>query len=354
MTGTKMKHLTQITLSPDNSIVDAIGVINQYAPKLALVCDAGKLIGVVTDGDVRRALLEHYSLETSLELIMCKQPITARLGDSVDDMIAIMRRHKIQALPILNELGEVMGVETYMAATQVRPKQSSPVFLMAGGFGSRLRPLTQSCPKPLLKVGPRPLLESIILSFIEHGFEEFYISLHYLADQVREYFGNGERWGVSISYVEESQPLGTAGALSLIDKELTSPVIVMNGDLLTKVDYRALLDFHDSSESVATMCVREYKMQVPFGVIEMTGSKMLSIKEKPEHDFFVNAGIYVLSADLVNSMKHNEKIDMPDLLTKQIENNHLVNTFPLHEYWLDIGRLGDFERAQQEFFEYFN
>ena len=349
-----MKHILQIILSSKNNLVDAIKVINEYPEKLALICEDKKLIGVVTDGDIRRALLGHLSLETELSQIMCDKPITANVGDSAQHMAMIMRQHKIQALPIVDEAQTVVGVETYMQATQTRSKQKSPVFLMAGGFGTRLRPLTKSCPKPLLKVGPRPLLESIILSFIEHGFEEFYISLHYLAEQVREYFGSGEKWGVKIKYVEESTPLGTAGALSLIEEDLHTPIIVMNGDLLTKVDFKALLEFHESTGSAATMCVREYSMQVPYGVIKMDGSRMLSIHEKPEHHYFVNAGIYVLSDTLVNSLIPGTKVDMPDLLAGQVDGGNLVSTFPLHEYWLDIGRVGDFERAQQEFFEYFN
>lgn len=346
---------TSVIVTGDAPILKAIELINESTYKLVLVCDtSGVLQGVITDGDIRRAILAHTSLEASVSLIMCKTPTYAFLGTPTREMIALMESKKIQALPILDKFHRVVGIETYMHAASRRQVQKSPVFLMAGGFGTRLRPLTQNCPKPLLKIGPRPLLESILLSFVEHGFDTFYISIHYLGDQVKEYFGDGRKWGVSITYVEETSPLGTAGALSLIKEPVSAPVIVMNGDLLTKVDFRALLDFHESTHASATMCVREYTMQVPYGVIELDGSRIVSIKEKPEHHYFVNAGIYVLSPNVVNGLTLGERVDMPDLMTKQVELGESVSTFPLHEYWLDIGRLGDFERAQQEFIEYFN
>jgi NDP-sugar pyrophosphorylase family protein len=204
-----------------------------------------------------------------------------------------------------------------------------------------------------LKIGPRPLLESILLSFIEYGFKKYYISVHYLSEQVKSYFGDGSKWGVKISYVEEASPLGTAGGLSLLPDSISVPVIVMNGDLLTKVDFSALLDFHLANESVATMCVREYSFQIPYGVIESDGIKITKITEKPSSNYFVNAGIYVISPDIIKNMQKNVPVDMPNIFTDLIDSKNVVSMFPLHEYWLDIGRLGDFEKAQNDILEFF-
>lgn len=350
-----MEEYQRVILSPSDSILDAIKVINENVPKLALVCDQDRcLLGVITDGDIRRALLSHVDLNGPVSDVMCKTPIFAGIGTSTQDMLSLMRREKIQALPILDLSRRVVGIETFMHATAPVTSHESAVFLMAGGFGTRLRPLTQNCPKPLLKVGPRPLLESILLSFIECGFKTFFISVHYLSAQVKEHFLDGSAWGVSITYIEEESPLGTAGAMSLLEHKIEAPLIVMNGDLLTKVDFSALLAFHESNASKATMCVREYSMQVPYGVIESKGSQITGITEKPVEHYFVNAGIYVLSPDVVNDLEPNKPLDMPDLLNQLIEEKRKVSMFPIHEYWLDIGRLGDFEQAQTDILEHFS
>jgi NDP-sugar pyrophosphorylase family protein len=216
---------------------------------------------------------------------------------------------------------------------------------MAGGFGTRLKPLTDNCPKPLLKVGDKPILETVLLSFIKSGFHDFYISTHYLPEMIKEYFGDGEKWGVSINYVYEETPLGTGGALGLLPKDLPElPVIMMNGDVLTKVDIEALLAFHNENDANATMCVREYEYQVPFGVIESEGYKIKSMVEKPMQRFHVNAGIYVVGRKIIEQVNNNEVVDMPTLLERYLDKSVLM--FPFHEYWLDIGRIDDFNRAQ--------
>jgi NDP-sugar pyrophosphorylase family protein len=220
---------------------------------------------------------------------------------------------------------------------------------MAGGFGTRLHPLTHDCPKPLLKVGDKPILEIILEGFINAGFHRFFISTHYLPEMIRAHFGDGKRWGVSIRYVHESEPLGTGGALGLLPlDEIDQPIFLMNGDLLTTLDYRGLLDFHKAQGSIATMCVREYEYQVPYGVIQSEGHRITSMLEKPVQRFFINAGIYVLSPELVMSVKSDTRIDMPALLEQAIAQGGQVNMFPIHEYWLDIGRMEDFHRAQAE------
>jgi NDP-sugar pyrophosphorylase family protein len=225
---------------------------------------------------------------------------------------------------------------------------------MAGGFGTRLRPLTDVCPKPLLEIGGKPILETILESFVGSGFRNFYISVHYRADQIKDYFGDGRRWGVLINYVEEHEPLGTAGALGLLPDNLPDlPMIVMNGDILTQIDFSRLLAYHNEHQGIATLCVRQYEYQIPYGVVSMDAQRITGIVEKPIHSCFSNAGIYVLNKSLVQSIAKRQQIDMPQLLNQQILAGELVSMFPVHEYWLDIGRESDFLRAQGEFLKYF-
>lgn len=201
----------------------------------------------------------------------------------------------------------------------------------------------------MLKVGDKPILEQILLNFVEAGFHRFYVSTHYMPEVIRDYFGNGEQWGVSIEYVHEDEPLGTGGALGLLPHdEIDQPLFMMNGDLLTSLNLHSFLEFHEKHSGIATMCVREYEHQVPYGVITSEGTKVKSMVEKPIHRFFVNAGIYLLDPALVKSVKPGTRIDMPTLLEQKIEVGEAVNMFPIHEYWLDIGRMDDYNRANTE------
>jgi NDP-sugar pyrophosphorylase family protein len=201
----------------------------------------------------------------------------------------------------------------------------------------------------MLKVGDKPILEQILQNFVDAGFHRFYISTHYMPEVIRDYFGSGEKWGVSIQYIHEDEPLGTGGALGLLPHgEIDLPLFIMNGDLLTSLNIHSFLEFHENHQSLATMCVREYEYQVPYGVITSEGTKIKSMVEKPVHKFFVNAGIYLLNPEIVKSVEPGTRIDMPTLLEQHIDAGRSVNMFPIHEYWLDIGRLDDFNRAQMD------
>jgi NDP-sugar pyrophosphorylase family protein len=274
-------------------------------------------------------------------------PTVVDCSTSRKQLLELMNAKQLNSIPILDN-GIVVGLETIHHITQ-KAKYDNPVFLMAGGFGTRLKPLTDNCPKPLLKVGDKPILETVLLNFVTSGFHNFYISTHYLPEMIKEYFGDGSKWGVNIEYVYEGSPLGTGGALGLLPKDLPElPVIMMNGDVLTKVNLEALLAFHNENDANATMCVREYEYQVPFGVIESEGNKIKGMVEKPIQRFHVNAGIYVVGREIVESVKENEIVDMPSLLERFLSNKVLKYTF--YEYWLDIGRIADFERAQQDYY----
>lgn len=336
-----------ILVSPLSNIKEVLKVIDSEALQLALVVDLdNRLLGTVTDGDIRRALINDLPLSHPITEIMFTTPTVVDYSISKAEVLELMNAKQLHSIPILDN-GIVVGLETIHHVTQ-KNKYDNPVFLMAGGFGTRLKPLTDNCPKPLLKVGDKPILETVLLSFIKAGFHNFYISTHYLPEMIREYFGSGDKWGVSINYVHEELPLGTGGALGLLPKDLPElPVIMMNGDVLTKVDLEALLTFHNGNNADATICVREYEYQVPFGVIESEGNFIKSMVEKPIQRFHVNAGIYVVSRKIIEQVNNNEVVDMPTLLERYLGDNVLM--FPFYEYWLDIGRMDDFKRAQIDF-----
>ncbi|MDH6027935.1 nucleotidyltransferase family protein [Vibrio splendidus] len=336
-------------VKPEATIVDALRVIDSEALRIALVVnDEQHLLGVVTDGDIRRGILNSLPLDTPIVEIMNCSPTTASINTAKEQLVKLMESKSILAVPLLED-NKVVGLETLHHLFEEKTYQN-PVFIMAGGFGTRLRPLTDNCPKPMLKIGNKPILETVIRSFIKAGFENFYISTHYMPEQIQNHFGDGSELGVNINYVYEEAPLGTGGALGLLPSDLPQdlPLIMMNGDVLTKVDFERLLDFHNDNEADATMCVREYDYQIPYGVINGEGNKITSMVEKPIQRFFVNAGIYVVSPRVLQSVEKNQKIDMPTLLEQHMEERQKVLMFPVHEYWLDIGRMDDFKRAQMD------
>ncbi|WP_433692505.1 nucleotidyltransferase family protein [Herbaspirillum seropedicae] len=344
-----MKQWKSIAVSRDTQLEAAISVLETGGQRIVLVVDDDeRLQGTLTDGDVRRALLRHKSLTTPVEQVMCASPQVAQLDWSRERILSLMESSRLLHLPVLDSSGRVVGLETLHELLD-KKRIDNPVFLMAGGFGKRLYPLTQDCPKPMLKVGDKPILELILQSLADAGFHHFYISTHYLPEMIRDHFGDGSKWKVSIQYVHEDAPLGTGGALGLLPPgEIQLPMILMNGDLLTRIDYRSLLEFHQRHQGAATLCVREYESQIPYGVIQSEGHRITHIVEKPIQRFFISAGIYVLSPDLIGRVAPGQHIDMPTLLEQEILAGREVNMFPVHEYWLDIGRMDDFHRAQDE------
>jgi dTDP-glucose pyrophosphorylase/predicted transcriptional regulator len=338
-----------ILLSPSDSLERAIEVLNKEALQIVLVVDdSNKLLGTITDGDIRRALVRHVRMDDSINAVMRSESTTVSIGDSRRNILALMKSKSLLQVPVLDVNGCVVGLETLVELIN-KKQYDNPVFLMAGGFGKRLRPLTDTIPKPLLKINSQPILENILEKFIEAGFHNFYISTHYKADMVRDHFGNGDTWGVNINYVYEDEPLGTAGALGLLPGDMPDlPILMMNGDLLTKVNIENLLHFHQEQDGIATMCVRKYDFQVPYGVIKFDDCHVKSIVEKPIYNFFVNAGIYVLNQSLVKSVNGLDYLDMPNLLEQKIECGEKINMFPIHEYWLDIGQIEEFEHANKE------
>lgn len=348
------QHWQQVVIRPEASLRTTIEVIDRGALQIALVTDDHeKLVGVVTDGDIRRALIRGLSLDHPVADVMNKRPKVASLLDSKTQLIAMMEGHHLYQLPIVDDLGRVVRLESLQALYK-QPSFPNPVFLMAGGFGKRLRPYTDDCPKPLLEIGGKPILQTIIENFVKSGFRQFFIAVHYKAEQIKSYFGDGGRWGISISYIDEVEPMGTAGAIGLLPEALPDvPLIVMNGDILTQIDFSRLLAYHNEQQAIATMCVRQYEYQIPYGVVSAEQQRIVGIEEKPLQSCLANAGIYVLDHSLIRSISEQKKLDMPTLFNQQIALGETVSMFAVNDYWLDIGREADFLRAQGEFAQYF-
>lgn len=348
-----MKNWKNTLITPSTTIREAIRVIDSAAVQIALVVDEQtRLLGTVTDGDVRRGILRGVSLETAVSEIMNVSPIVATSQQTQESILALMRKKILHQIPVLEDERRVVGLQIMEELLQPT-SQENWVVLMAGGEGTRLRELTKNCPKPLLKVGNKPVLETILLNFIEQGFYRFYISINYLGDQIRQYFQDGSAFGCEIRYLEETQRLGTAGALGLIQESLSFPLIVMNGDIMSKVNFQQLLKFHEESQASGTMCVREYDFQVPYGVIQLKDHQIQSIEEKPVQRFFVNAGIYVLNGHVLEYLPKNQYFDMPHLFHQLAEHGQTTSAFPLREYWIDIGQMDDFHRANGEYAKHF-
>jgi dTDP-glucose pyrophosphorylase len=344
-----MLSLDESSLPSTASIANAIERLELTEAKIVLVVDHDfRLLGTITDGDVRRGIIRGIGLEESVAKIMNPNPTTASAAVPREELLAMMKQQDYRHLPLVDEAGRVVGIETLseLLTPQLR---ENVVILMAGGLGARLRPLTADRPKPLIHVGPRPILETVIQGFLTHGFRRFYISVSYRAEMVEEYFGDGARWGATIEYLREAQPLGTAGAIGLLPTVPAEPVLIMNADLLTKLNFSNLLDFHCSNEAAATICVRDHSFQFPYGVVALDDSVVTSIHEKPIYRDFVNAGVYALEPHLISRVDPGTPLDMTTLLQQAIHDGEKVVAFPISEYWMDIGQMDDLRQANLDF-----
>ena len=348
-----MKKIDTVKLKQNATIREALHIIDSGAIKLAVVTDEeNRLLGTITDGDIRRAILNGKRLDESIEEVYNIHPVTVGVNEDRESIINICTAKKIYQIPVVDDLGRV--VQIAMLDELLKPKtHPNKVVLMVGGLGSRLRPLTETTPKPMLHVGGRPILQTIVERFASHGFTDIIMCVNYKADIIKEYFGDGSRFGVNIEYVLEKERMGTAGALSLLEKRPQEPFFVMNGDLLTNVNFENMLQYHLDNNAAASMCVREYDFQVPYGVVNIEDGKISSIEEKPVHRFFVSAGIYMLNPECLDLIP-NGYYDMPALFEKLIQQGERAISFPLREYWLDIGRMEEYEKANREYNKVFD
>ena len=344
-----MKNFENITLTSNSTVRKALEIIDAGQMRLALVVDeSGSLTGTISDGDIRRALLKGATLEDAVDSYKHTDYIFAQAGDSKDKIINLAKHNQIYQIPIVDKKHKLIGIEELYDLVGDNDKPNT-VVLMVGGLGTRLRPLTENKPKPLLEVGNKPILETIIENFSKYGYRNFILSVNYKSEMIEEFFGDGSHFGVHIDYVHETKRMGTAGALSLMESKLTDDFFVMNGDLLTNVNFDHLLNFHEKSSAVGTMCVREYDIQIPYGVVNLNDHLITSIDEKPLHKFYVNAGIYMLNKKALEYIPENEFYDMPLLFEDLIDASLTVVSFPMREYWLDIGELKEYNRANSEY-----
>ena len=342
-----MKNLSDYMVSTDVTMAEVVEVIDRGA-QIALVVDENRrLLGTVTDGDFRRALLRGLSMQTSIEEFMHRDFRALPETATDEDALNLMRRNFIHQIPALDDSGRV--VRLFRLEELIKPmERPNTVVIMAGGKGERLKHLTSNCPKPMLQVGGKPILEIILEQCIEVGFREFYFSVNYLKEQIKDYFGDGTSWKVNIQYLEEDKPMGTAGGLSLLPSMPEHPLLVLNGDVLTRVDYGRLLNFHAEHEASATLCVQEHTTRIPYGVVRMDDVMVQAIEEKPVLSNYVNAGIYLLEPSLLELVPSDQLFNMPQLLEKAVGEQYRVSAFPIHEYWLDVGLPETFEQAHGE------
>ena len=347
-----MRNIEKAKISWNSKIKDAIESINKGSMRMAFVCDGEVLVGIIGDPDIRQAMLRGLTLDDPIDSIINKKPITANINDSREQLLKLSSMHKVYEIPILDNNGYIVGLEEIDELLKQK-QRINKVVIMAGGLGTRLGEYTKETPKPMLKVANKPILETIIENFSKYGFFDIFISVNYLSHIIKDYFGNGSRFGVKIKYIHETKRLGTAGALSLVRDELNEPFIVINGDILTNINFEQLVDFHIIENSEATMCVREHELQVPYGVVHIQKKRIITIDEKPTQNFYVNAGIYVFSPEALNEIPDDQFFDMPTLFDILIKKNKRAIPFPIKGYWLDIGHLNDYEKAKMDYREVF-
>lgn len=349
-----MKSIDICCVLPDCTVRQALQQIEKASTGIALIVDAGRfLLGTMTDGDARRAILNGLSLDDAVAEILTRKstssaakPLTVPIGTPPEKIRRLMQERVIRHVPVVDDEGRVVELITL---EELVPKDHLPMqaVIMAGGFGKRLHPLTENLPKPMLPVGGKPLMELIVNQLKDSGIDTVNVTTHFEPEKIKSHFGDGSSFGVQMNYVSEETPLGTAGALSLMD-EKGAPLLVINGDILTQVDFRAMRTFHREHHADITVGVRQYDFQVPYGVIESDGAMVTGVQEKPTLNFFVNAGIYLLEPTVHDYIPQGQRFDMTDLIKALIKQGRPVANFPIVEYWLDIGQHEDYVRAQED------
>jgi dTDP-glucose pyrophosphorylase len=335
----------RLCVASEAPLIDALRAIDRGALGFALVVDHGKLVGLATDGDVRRALIRGVTTSAPIRLAMNEQPVVGRASERPAEWRRKLHESRVRHLPILDDAGQLLRVVN--AASCSQPRDNWAV-VMAGGLGTRLRPITEQVPKPMIEIGGTPILETILRTLTSCGITRVFFAVNYRADMIMDYFGDGDRWDAHIEYLREPKRLGTAGALSLLPQMPAAPLLVMNGDILTGLDYAEMLEQHSGSGAAATVCVREHATQIPYGVIDANGARLLAITEKPVVTHLTSAGVYALSTETLRHVPPGGQIDMPALMQSLVDHGQRVQVYRIEEYWIDIGRIDDLERARRE------
>lgn len=342
-----LQRLDSVIIKPSESIAEAIARLDKAGTGALVLCQTGvKLHGILTDGDIRRAVLRGIPFSSPCDDIANRNPATVRAPISATGALKIMNQRDIHHLPVVDPAGKV--VELILRKDIVADVGTGlSAVVMAGGYGKRLLPLTEHVPKPMLPVGDRPLLERTIEQLRQSGIRDISLITHYLAESIEQHFGNGRSFGVRLHYVQEDNPLGTAGGLKLMKKP-DRPFVMINGDILTGLSFEAMHNYHRKSGAVITVGVRKYEMKVPYGVVECNEMGIVALKEKPSLTFFVNAGIYLLEPSACDYIPSDQHFNMTDLIQNLLERKMPVASFPIMEYWLDVGQHEDYRRAQED------
>jgi len=348
--------LMGLMVPPDLSILETVERINSAHKRVVLVVDKEtRLVGLVTDSDIRHAILNNVDFQRPVSDIMVARPITVREGVPDKEIIRIMGQTHCFQIPILDSDGKVVGIhfinDLLKDGAANLPRTA---VIMAGGIGSRLAPLTENTPKPLLTVGNQPILFTVLDQLLKCGFYDLYVSLNFKAQMIRDALENESRFVDHVKFIEEDKPLGTAGALTKLPDDQSEPFLVMNGDLLTKVALEEIMNFHTQQENMVTVAVKEEQFQIPYGTVEMEGTRITALKEKPHHSVFVNSGVYAVDPLILERIPHNTFWNMTDVINDLHQAHLRVGGFPIHEYWLDVGQHDQLEKAKAEYSENFD
>jgi dTDP-glucose pyrophosphorylase/predicted transcriptional regulator len=338
--------LARLTVPSGATILEALKAIDAGGEAITFVVDADDhVIGALTDGDIRRAILRGASLEDRVLPQVMRRDFTAVTPeDGRAEVLDLMRARQIERIPVIGGDGRLVGLHTMrqMVSRSDRPNRT---VILAGGKGTRLHPITEQVPKPMVTVAGRPILERLILHLVSCGFSRFTIAINYLGHLIEQHFGDGSRLGCEIDYLRETVPLGTGGPLSLLEPPAL-PILVLNGDLITQADVGDLLDFHERGGYAATLGVRPYTVEVPFGVAEVEGDRLLSIREKPTERSLINAGMYVLSPEAVAMVPAGREYPITSLFESLLAAGRPVGAHVLEAEWLDVGRHDELRRAR--------
>lgn len=344
-----MEEWKKTLVFPNLQIRQAIEIIDRNSQQIAVIIDEeGRLLGTVTDGDIRRGILKGISLESPVSRIMNPHPVKIPKLNDRESILNILRENKVRHLPVVDDTGRVIGIER-LDELYEEPRSGNWVVIMAGGLGRRLEPLTKECPKPMLRIGGKPVLQTILEQFVCQGFRRFCFSVHYKSEQIKDYFKDGSRWGAEIHYIDETKRMGTAGSLSLFPFETREPILVINGDILTKLNFEQMIGFHRERQAKATLAVTAYDYQVPYGVIKANRDRLVGFEEKPIYTNFINAGIYVLNPEVLAYIPKKTCFDMNSLFEAMLQNNEPICIFPIREYWIDVGGVRDFDQACKDY-----
>lgn len=344
------KNVEKFCINKEATVREVMQLIDKNKEGIALVVDKNhRLIGTITDGDIRRFLIADRSLEETADKIMYVSPMTASISTPKESIRELLQRYRIRNVPLVDDQGRPKQLVSYRDFLG-DGKTESVAVIMAGGEGKRLRPLTEHTPKPMIEVGDKPVLESIIRLLAAANIKKIYISVNYMADAIENYFKDGSHLSVSIQYLREQKKLGTAGALTLLPETPKNPFLVINGDIVTKIDLRRLFDFHDYHRCVMTIGAVLYRFNVPYGVFDLAGHYVMKVNEKPEQKFFCNAGIYAMNPEVLHFINKDTSVDMTDLMEKVVGSGLPVGAFPIHESWIDIGKIEDLHRARAQIF----